>query len=116
MDYGIMAATFVNLQTGKAVRIRARESSRTLASTYAPEVVEKYAQQRESYKVMPEGELFEIEEVHVRVPKQDMPGRPLKRIQCEQCGDWVQDMREVEVDGKTLCRPCALGGYFQRIR
>ncbi len=115
MDYGIMAATFVNLETGKAVRVRARESSRGLASRYAPHITEKYDQQREAYKIMPEEELFEIREVRVTIPKQDMPGRPVKRVQCDQCGDWVQDMRDIEENGQTLCRPCASGGYFTRI-
>lgn len=115
VDYGIMAATFVNVETGKAVRVRARESSRTLTAKYAPHVLEKYNQQREAYKVMPDSELFEIQEVHVQIPKQDMPGRPLQRVRCEKCGDWVQDMRDVKSDQKTLCRPCAFGGYFKRI-
>lgn len=115
MDYGIMAATFVNLETGKAVRVRARESSRALASRYAPLMQDKYDRQREAYKVMPEQDLFDIHDVHVTIPKQDMPGRPLKRIQCEQCGDWIQDLREVKSEGQTLCRACAFGGYYTRI-
>jgi len=116
MDYGIMAATFVNLETGRAVRVRARESSRELARKYAPDIQEKYDQQREAYKVMPEDELFEIREVRVHIPVQDRPGRPVRRVRCGQCGDWVQDMRDVQVHGKILCRPCAFGGYFERIR
>jgi len=116
MDYGIMAATFVNLETGKAVRVRARESSRERAFRYAPATGGKYAQQREAYKVMPEEELFEISEVRVTIPIQDMPGRPVKRVRCEDCGEWVQDMREVKVNDRVLCRPCGFGGYFERVR
>lgn len=116
MDYGIMAATFVNLETGRAVRVRARESSRELALKYAPHITEKYDQQREAYKVMPEEDLFETREVRVAVPIQDMPGRPVRRVRCDQCGDWVQDMRDVQRDGKNLCRSCAFGGYFERIK
>lgn len=115
MDYGIMAATFVNLETGRAVRVRARESSRERAPMYAPDVEGKYNQQRESYKVMPEEELFEVQEVRVLIPAEDMPGPPLRRVRCEYCGDWVQDGRDVQVDGRILCRPCARGGYFQRV-
>ncbi len=115
MDYGIMAATFVNLETDKAVRVRARESSRKLASKYAPHIEEKYEQQREAYKVMPEDELFEIREVSVKIPEEDMPGRPVKRVQCEKCGNWVQDKRDVQINDSILCRPCAFGGYFKEI-
>ena len=116
MDYGIMAATFVNLETGRAVRVRARESSRELAQKYASGITDKYDRQREAYKVMPEDELFEIQEVRVNIPVQDRPGRPVRRVRCDECGDWVQDMRDVQVDRKILCRPCAFGGYFERIR
>jgi len=114
MDYGIMAATFINLKTGKAVRVLAREESRDLASQYAPEVQGKYEQQREAYKIMPEEELFKIEEVDVKIPQEDMPGKSLRRVKCEECGDYVQDCKEVKIDGRILCKPCAYGGYFKR--
>lgn len=115
VDYGIMAATFVNLDTGKAMRIVAREESRELSKKYCPEIDNKYKQQLEAYRVMPEEELFAIEEVRVNIPQQDMPGRPLKRVQCQSCGDWVQDCRDVKQDGKLLCRGCAQGKYYSKI-
>lgn len=112
LDYGIMAATFVNLKDGRAVRITAREESRELAGKYNPEIEDKYQQQLSAYRIMPEEELFSIQRVRVEVPDQDLPGRPIRRIQCRQCGDWVQDCREVEQEGKLLCRPCATGRYY----
>jgi len=114
IDYGIMAAIFVNLDTGKAVRIVAREESRELSKKYCPEIENKYARQLDAYRVMPQEELFTVEEVTVIIPEQDMPGRPLKRIQCESCGDWVQDCRDVEQNGKLLCRGCAYGKYYTK--
>src|SRR3990172_283419 len=45
MDYGKMAATFLNLKTGKAVRITAREESRDKAKEYFPEIEDKYRAQ-----------------------------------------------------------------------
>jgi len=45
MDYGIMAATFVNLETSKAFRVLSTEEARDLACQYAPEVSGKYKQQ-----------------------------------------------------------------------
>ncbi len=115
LDYGIMAATFVNLKDQRAVRITALEESREAAKKYCPEITDKYQQQLAAYRVMPEEELFQLQKVKVAVPSQDMPGRPLKRVQCEKCGDWVQDCREVEQDGKILCQPCAHGRYYQII-
>ncbi|MBU0968274.1 MAG: TraR/DksA C4-type zinc finger protein [Proteobacteria bacterium] len=113
LDYGVMAATFVNLSTGKAVRITAREESRELAKKYSPQMDDKYKQQLEAYRVMPEKELFTIQRVSITIPDCDMPGRPLKRVQCQECGDWVQDGREVEKEGRTLCKSCAFGRYYE---
>lgn len=111
-DYGVMAATFVNLETDKAVRITAREESRELAKKYIPKAEGKYKQQLEAYIIMPEEELFKIEQVAVNIPKEDLPGRPLRRVQCADCGDWVQDCREVERNGKILCKQCDIGRYY----
>ncbi len=113
MDYGVMAATFVNLETGKALRIVAREESRALAEKYLPEIDNKYKRQIEAYKVMTNEELFDVKEVKVTIPPEDMPGRPSRRVQCQRCGDWVQDYRDVEKDGQILCRACAFGGYYE---
>ena len=113
LDYGIMAATFVNLKTDKAVRITALEEARETSKNYAPEIDDKYKQQLEAYRIMPDEELFKIQQVKVAIPNADMPGRPMQRVQCEGCGDWVQDCREVVKEGKTLCRPCAEGRYYE---
>jgi len=115
LDYGIMAATFVNLKTGKAVRITALEESRETSKKYFPEIGDKYKQQLEAYRIMPEGELFKIQQVSIKVPDEDMPGRPIRRVQCQTCGDWVQDSRDVVLEGKTLCKPCAFGRYYEPV-
>ncbi len=116
MDFGIMAATFVNLETGKAVRITAREESRELSKQYCPEIENKYQRQLAAYRIMPEEELFAVQEVKVNIPECDMPGRPQRRVQCEQCGDYVQDCREVEQkDNVIVCRACAGQRYYQPV-
>jgi len=95
LDYGKMAATFVNLKTGRAIRIVAKEESRGLANRYFPHIEDKYQCQTEAYKIMPDEELFEWKEVEVEIPPEDMPGRPLKRVKCDWCGEYVHDRREV---------------------
>lgn len=112
MDYGKMAATFVNLNTGRAVRVIAKEGAREKAKKYFPEIENKYTAQLEAYKIMPDDELFDIVNVKVEIKPEDMPGRPLRRIRCDSCGEYVQDMREVYRDGRILCKPCADGGYY----
>ena len=112
MDYGKMAATYVNLKTGKAVRVVAREDAREKAKDYFPEIENKYTAQLEAYKVMSDKELFEVMNVRVSIKPEDMPGRPLKRVSCDICGEYVQDMREIHKNGKVVCKPCAEGGYY----
>lgn len=113
VDHGVMAATFVNLDSGKAIRVTALEESRELSKKYCSGIVDKYARQLEAYKIMPEAELFRVEDVVVEIPLENLPGRPLKRVKCEECSDWVQDKRDVQVKGKILCRSCAYGRYYK---
>ena len=112
LDYGKMAATFVNLKTGLAVRVTAKEESRIKAKEYFPDIANKYAAQLEAYKIMPDKELFDLMEVAVEMNPEDMPGKPLRRVQCDLCREYVQDLREVYREGKALCKPCAHGAYY----
>jgi formylmethanofuran dehydrogenase subunit E len=114
-DHGIMAATFVNLESGQAVRVTALEEARDRAQKYFSETTDKYQKQLEAYKIMPENELFRIEKVSLVIPPEDLPGKPIRRVQCESCADWVQDCREVILGGKVLCRNCAHGRYYTKI-
>jgi formylmethanofuran dehydrogenase subunit E len=111
-DYGKMAATYLNLKTNRAVRVTAREDAREKAKNYFPGIADKYKAQLEAYKIMPDKELFKCKDVHVELPEEDMPGRPLKRIKCEKCGEYVQDRREIDLEGKLLCKACVQGGYY----
>ena len=112
MDYGKMAASFVNLRTGKAVRVVAREEARESARVRMPEITDKYRAQLEAYKILPEEELFTVARVEIRLRQEDLPGRPISRVRCGSCGEHVQDRREVMKDGVVLCRACAEGGYY----
>jgi formylmethanofuran dehydrogenase subunit E len=115
LDYGKMAATYINLKTGRAVRVIAREDARDRAKAYYPDMPDKYEAQREAYKTMSDEELFDVMEVTVALDPPDMPGRPLRRVQCQKCGEYVQDCREKRDNGKVLCRPCATGAYYQPV-
>jgi formylmethanofuran dehydrogenase subunit E len=90
----------------------ARDDAREKARICFPDIENKYEAQLEAYKVMSDDQLFDVSEVHVHVKPEDMPGRPLRRVMCERCGEHVQDMREIAQDGEVLCRACACGGYY----
>ena len=116
MDYGIMAAAFVNLETDQAFRVISTEEARSLASSYAPEIDEKYPQQLEAYKRMPDSVLFRVQRVKIVVPEEDLPGPTRYKATCSRCGQVVRDRREVISDGLTLCKPCTDDVYFNDAR
>src|SRR5208337_4291125 len=87
LPYGKMAATFVKAGTGKGVRIVSREDSRKKAMRYAPGPEDLSKVQTEAYKIMPDGELFDMQEVWVQIQPEDLPGKPLRRVACSYCGE-----------------------------
>jgi formylmethanofuran dehydrogenase subunit E len=115
-DYGIMAATFVNLETGNAFRVVSTEEARSLTAVYAPEIAEKNARQLEAYKRMPDSVLFRVQQVKVKVNDCDLPGPTRYKVTCSRCGQVVRDRREVIENGQVLCKPCAQESYFSGAR
>ncbi len=111
-DWGKVAATFVDVNNGKAVRIVARESSKALARQMHPEIENKNQQQMLAYREMKEQDLFDVQWVKVELPPEEFPGYKGERIVCEQCGEGINFKREVRQDGKVLCRACAGERYY----
>ena len=115
IDYGKCACTFVDTKTGRAVRISAGDDAREYVWCYVPLGLDKSEVQREAYKVMPDDDLFVVQEVVVHTPDHDRPGRPLSRVPCAICGEGINDRREVQLNGLLLCRACAQGSYYHLI-
>jgi formylmethanofuran dehydrogenase subunit E len=107
LDYGKMAATFVNVTTGKAVRVVARDDARERAGLYALGVEDPRKAQIAAYETMREAELLRLEPVVIKPGWLD---RQRVRVACQICGEGVNYGREVLSDGCTLCRSCFAGG------
>ena len=115
-DYGIMAATFKNLETGKAFRIISTEEARDLAAVYAPEIADKGSRQLAAYKRMPDSVLFRVQKVRVHLDECDLPGPTRRKVICNVCGQVIRDRRETMIDDRPVCRPCSGGCYFSHAR
>jgi formylmethanofuran dehydrogenase subunit E len=115
IDNGKMAATFVNLETGQAVRIVSLWNAREKAAARFPNL-DASAAQKQAYLEMPDEDLFSVQEVSVELNPEDLPGRPLRQAQCAICGETILDMRDVQQDGKTLCRTCASGNTYYTVQ
>ncbi|NWH06799.1 FmdE family protein [Desulfobacter latus] len=115
IDNGIMAATFVNLEIGKAFRIVSTETARDLAPKLMPHIEDPTLAQLEAYKIMDDSDLFTVSRVKVNVPASDMPGPTRFKAVCDRCGIVVRDKKEVFKNNRILCRPCALGTYYEPV-
>jgi len=111
-DYGKVAATFVDTQTGQALRLVPRPTVRQAARAYAVDASNKWDAQLIGYQLMPYSELFDVREVVLHTPVEQLISRPGRKALCQACGEEIMNEREVWVEGVTLCRACAGGGYY----
>lgn len=114
-DWGKVAATFVDLQNDRAVRIAAKESSKALARQMHPEIANKNLQQMAAYREMSDEDLFDVQWVRVAVGPEELPGYKGERIVCAECGEGINFRREVVRDGRTLCKACAGERYWEPV-
>ena len=114
-DWGKVAATFVDMESGRAVRICAKESSKALARQMHPEIASKNQQQMLAYREIPTDDLFTVQWVRVDLPPQELPGYQGERIVCAECGEGINFRREVRQDGRIVCRSCAGERYYEAL-
>lgn len=113
VDYGKSAATFVDTQTGRALRIIPHPESRARARDYAPDAADRWHAQLAAYQVMPDVELLCAQEVRLTVSLAAIISRHGMRVVCDHCGEDIINEREVRRRGEILCRACAGDVYYQ---
>ena len=104
VNYGKMAATFINTETGASFRVSVRH------------VGTKTSHNKEQLRRVlhvPDGELLSIKRVRVPLRPEDLPGRPLRTVNCVHCGEKVFDGKDVPGDNGPVCPSCAHGSYYQ---
>jgi formylmethanofuran dehydrogenase subunit E len=112
-DWGKVAATFVDISAGKAIRVAAKESSKALAKQLYPEIGDKNAQQMLAYREITDDDLFTTQWVRVELPPEEFPGYKGDRVVCEACGEGINFRREVRIENKVLCHACAGERYYE---
>jgi formylmethanofuran dehydrogenase subunit E len=106
-DWGKMAATFVDLPTGRGLRISAFENSRDLARHLHPEIENKQQQQMLAYRELGDDLLFKMQHVRVNVTPAELPGYKADRVLCASCGEGINFGRFEDVGDARLCVSCA---------
>ena len=111
-DYGKIAATFVDLKSGRAVRLHPVSSARELALHYCQEEKRAYFAQLKAYQTIPDRQLLHAEWITLKQDLQRIVGSPRQRIYCIQCGEEVMNGREVLDNGLPTCVACAGRAYY----
>lgn len=113
VDYGKMAATFIDRRSEKAFRIRPHLESRSRAKAARPEAPDSWQAMLEGYQVLPDDELLRSQRVELLADLEKLISTPEVRVNCQSCGEEVINEREVEVGGRVFCRACAGEAYYQ---
>ncbi len=103
LDYGKMAATFQDTESGRAVRVLAREEAREAVAAWAPAGLRPQHQQSIAYRRMATGDLFTVEPVERPLPDRSRPAR----VACGRCEETVNFGRYVVGPTGPVCLPCA---------
>lgn len=112
IDYGKTAATFVDTETQRALRVMPRLEARKLALRYAPDAPDRWHAQLLAYQIMPTRELLTAQAVTLTISLKAIISQHGMRVVCAECGEDIINEREVRAEGKILCRACALGAYY----
>jgi formylmethanofuran dehydrogenase subunit E len=112
-DYGKAAATFVDTQTGLAIRVAPALDIRERAYHYAPDEPRHYFAQMQAYQIMPDEKMFTVTEVQLATSIAEIISRPGVRVNCDNCGEEIMNEREMHKDGQVLCKACASRAYYE---
>lgn len=113
VDFGKVAATFVDTASGTALRIFPHPECRHAALRYAPGEGDSWYAQLTGYQIMPDEALLVVQPVELNVSMAAIISQPGLRAVCAQCGEEIMNEREVVRGGIVLCRSCAGERYYQ---
>jgi formylmethanofuran dehydrogenase subunit E len=120
-DYGKQAYTFINRETGDAVRLSMKESfstdninpnlgklrqkvnSGTATNENEAELRETINKVSEGIINLPDNEIFDVQYMKVELPAKT---RIFKSVKCSKCGEMVSDHRKRLHKENILCMPC----------
>lgn len=112
-DYGKVAATFVEITSGRAIRLAPHLDVRQRAAMLLPDIPRHYLAQMEAYQILLESELFSYTPVQLVIPVGQVISKAGVRVNCARCGEEIINEREIVQSGMVLCKACAIGAYYQ---
>jgi formylmethanofuran dehydrogenase subunit E len=115
LDFGKLAATFVDTYTNQAVRVVPRPGIRETAWRYAPDAHNRWTAQLKGYRLMPEQALLRTMPVTLIENLEKFISRPGAIVVCEACREEILNEREVIIEEMVLCRACVGEAYYHRL-
>lgn len=115
VDFGKVAATFVDKVSDHAVRIVPRNDIREVAQKQNLDAHSRWHAQLEAYQVMDDADLLEAQRVELSISLEKLLSKPGCRVNCDACGEEIINQREVILREMLLCRACAGQGYYHLI-
>ncbi len=116
VDYGKVAATLVDVVSGRAVRVAPCAEARELARQYAPQARSRWHAYLEAYQIIPDEALLSVQPVILQESLAKILSRPSARAICGQCGEEIINERELVVGDRVLCRACGGERYYRGMR
>jgi formylmethanofuran dehydrogenase subunit E len=115
MGYGKFAATFVNIETGEAVRVIDLDANKKDEKNEDNEMEESVEELIDRIAETPAEDIFKIQRVSVKIDPNDLPGKPNEIAKCANCGEVVMDGKHHLRGGKAYCTSCFTESYYKII-
>ncbi len=112
IDYGKVAAVFVDTRTEAAFRIAPGPAIRQMAREIVPEARSRWHAQLEAYQTLSDADLLITQPVALTLSITEIVSKPGIRVNCAVCGEEIINQREILRDGLTLCQGCAGPSYY----
>lgn len=112
LDFGKVAATFVDTYTEKAIRLVPTPESRSLAMEHSPNARTPWEAMLKAYQVIPNDHLLKVQAVRLEISLAEIISKPGRKSNCMYCGEEIINGREVSRGNLILCRSCAGEGYY----
>ena len=116
IDYGKVAATFIDTLSERTVRIVPHPLARIRAREYEPNIESYWQAQLKAYQIMPLPELFRATEVTLNLSLKAIISQAGLRVTCSVCGEEILNEREIRLDDQVVCRSCAEESYWSATR
>jgi formylmethanofuran dehydrogenase subunit E len=111
MDYGKVAATFIDTHSSLAIRIAPHAQARANAKALFPHL-SKWSAYLEGYKVLPDTELLVVQAVNLTFSLEKLLSHAGARVTCAVCSEEILNGREVIQNRQVICQSCAGDSYW----